>query len=130
MKNSRFSVDSGITSSLDGDLNEFRGSGESVTHEVDAPETAIPTHPLGVKPSGNAYTASSNARNVIGPFQILPDEILAILLEYFEPALLLQLGATCKFFYAFSRSEELWKALFIGYVINFLFTKTRQTAKN
>lgn len=122
MRNSRVAVDSGITSSLEGDVSQFRGAGESLTHEVDAPVTAIPSHPLGVKPSGNAYTASSNARDATGPFQILPDEILFILLEYFQPDLLLRLGATCKFLYAFTRSEELWKTLFIEYALKFLIT--------
>lgn len=117
MKNSRIAIDNGVTSSLEGNMSQFRGNGELVTQEVDAPETAIPIHPLGIKPSGNAYMAFSNARDTVGPFQILPDEIIAILLEYFQPSLLLKLGATCKFFYAFSRSEELWKALFIEYVL-------------
>jgi hypothetical protein len=76
-------------------------------------EQAIPSHPLGVKPSGNKYTATENAREAIGTFQILPDEILAILLEYLDSSLLRHLGSTCKALYAFCSSDDLWKALFI-----------------
>jgi hypothetical protein len=73
----------------------------------------IPPHPLGVKPSGNKYTATESAREAIGLFQILPDEVLAILLEYLDSRLLRYLGSTCKALYAFCSSEDLWKALFI-----------------
>jgi hypothetical protein len=73
----------------------------------------IPSHPLNVKPSGNKYSASQDARNAIGIFQILPDEILAVLLEYFDSNSLRHLGATCKALYAFSRLEDLWKALLV-----------------
>jgi hypothetical protein len=76
-------------------------------------EQAIPSHPLGVKPSGNKYTATKNARVAIGTFQILPDEVLVILLEYLDSRLLRHLGSTCKALYAFCHSDDLWKALFI-----------------
>jgi hypothetical protein len=76
-------------------------------------EQAIPSHSLGVKPSGNKYTATENSREAIGTFQILPDEILATLLEYLDSSLLRHLGSTCKAFYAFCYSDDLWKALFI-----------------
>jgi hypothetical protein len=78
--------------------------------------TSIPHHPLGVKPSGNQYTATSNAKRLIGPFQILPDEILAIFLEYLDSSQLRLLGSTCKFLHACCTSDDLWKALFIEYV--------------
>ncbi|KAG4029708.1 hypothetical protein MFRU_014g00130 [Monilinia fructicola] len=81
--------------------------------ELEESSVSIPSHPLGVKPSGNQYTATSNARYATGRFQILPDEVLAILLESLDPELLGLLGATCKFLYAFCRSEEFWKPLFI-----------------
>jgi len=89
--------------------------GYPVVHSLEHQESAVsvPHHPLGVRPSGNQYTASENARYAIGPFQIVPDEILAILLEYFESSSLLVLGSTCKFLYAFCRSDDLWKSLFI-----------------
>jgi F-box-like len=76
-------------------------------------EQAIPSHPLGVKPSGNKYTATEDARKAIGTFQILPDEILAILLEYLDSRLLRHLGSTCRALYAFCYLDDLWKSLFI-----------------
>ncbi|KAB8302245.1 hypothetical protein EYC80_005688 [Monilinia laxa] len=89
----------------------FSEIAESV--ELEESSVSIPSHPLGVKPLGNQYTATSNARHATGPFQILPDEVLAILLESFDPEVLGLLGSTCKFLYAFCRSEEVWKPLFI-----------------
>ncbi|KAL3453637.1 hypothetical protein BJX65DRAFT_128839 [Aspergillus insuetus] len=74
---------------------------------------AIPGHPLGVKPSGNALLAAVNLRNAIGTFGLLPDELILILLEFLDCPSLLQLGRTCKAFYAFTRAEDLWKTIFI-----------------
>ncbi len=79
----------------------------------DDAEQTIPSHPLGVKPSGNQYTATESARESIGTFQILPDEILAILLEYLDSRSLRHLGSTCKALHAFCYSDDLWKALLI-----------------
>jgi hypothetical protein len=76
---------------------------------------AIPGHPLGVKPSGNALFAAVNLRNAIGTFGLLPDELILILLEFLDCPSLLQLGRTCKAFYAFTRAEDLWKTIFIRY---------------
>jgi hypothetical protein len=102
---------------------EFGGSvsyAEPTSHTGVAPaldlediEQAIPFHPLNVKPSGNKYTSTESARKAIGTFQILPDEVLAILLEYLDSRLLRHLGSTCKALYAFCSSDDLWKALFI-----------------
>jgi len=80
---------------------------------VEESPLSIPLHPLGVKPSGNQYTTSRNARHFAGAFQNLPDEILAIFLEYLDSSELCLLGSTCKALYAFCRSDDLWKALFI-----------------
>ncbi|KAF2234507.1 Clavaminate synthase-like protein [Viridothelium virens] len=74
---------------------------------------AVPSHPLGVRPSGNAYTSTRNIKSNAGWFAILPDETLLQMLEYLEAPELLRLGATCKAIHAFSRAEELWKALLI-----------------
>lgn len=74
---------------------------------------AIPSHPLGVKPSGNALLATWSLRDYIGTFRSLPDELILILLEYLDGNSLLHIGRTCKAFYAFTRAEELWKALFV-----------------
>jgi hypothetical protein len=43
----------------------------------------------------------------------LPDEVVATVLEYLDAPQLDLLGSCCKFLYAFCRSEDLWKALFI-----------------
>jgi hypothetical protein len=48
-------------------------SGEELTHF----EPQIQAHPLGVRPSGNALTGSSaHARDSIGTFGALPDEVI------------------------------------------------------
>ncbi|GAB1198925.1 hypothetical protein APSETT444_008255 [Aspergillus pseudonomiae] len=75
---------------------------------------AIPGHPLGVKPSGNALLAQENLRAAIGTFNLLPDELILILLECLDGRSLLRIGQTCKAFYAFTRAEDFWKSLFIG----------------
>ncbi|KAK7726055.1 hypothetical protein SLS57_003645 [Botryosphaeria dothidea] len=81
--------------------------------EADSDEpAAIPPHPLGVKPAGNALTASANLKLNAGIFAILPDELLAQLLEYLDWSALIRLGGTCKALYAFTRFDELWRALF------------------
>jgi F-box domain len=81
-------------------------------HPAESPHS-IPHHPLGIKPSGNQYTSSLNSKGSIGPFQLFPDEIIAIFLEYLDSCTLRCLGSTCKFLYAFCRSDDLWKSLFI-----------------
>jgi hypothetical protein len=74
----------------------------------------IPGHPLGVKPSGNALLAKKNLRVAIGTFNLLPDELILILLESLDGESLLRIGQTCKAFYAFTRAEDFWKSLYIG----------------
>jgi len=76
-------------------------------------DEAIPSHPLGVKPSGNALLATKNLRDAIGAFRSSPDELVLLLLEWLDGPSLLRIGRTCKAFYAFTRAEELWKALFV-----------------
>ena len=87
------------------------GEADPDSHE-DISCDAIPGHPLGVKPSGNALLAAENLRDAIGTFKILPDDLVLILLEFLDGPGLLRIGRTCKAFYAFTRAEELWKALF------------------
>jgi hypothetical protein len=88
-------------------------------HQVEAIDNtrngweAIPCHPLGVKPSGNALVATSNLRDAIGTFNIFPDELILTCLEYLNSTSLLRLGCTCKALYAFTRSEDLWKAFLV-----------------
>lgn len=80
---------------------------------IEESPNSIPHHPLGVRPAGNQYDATSIARKSVGPFQLLPDEIIALVLEVFESRELRFLGSTCRFFYAFTRSDDLWKTLLI-----------------
>ncbi|KAJ5820217.1 hypothetical protein N7474_005808 [Penicillium riverlandense] len=82
--------------------------------ETSSAHEAIPSHPLGVKPTGNALLATWSLRDAIGPFKRLPDELILALLEYFDGPSLLRVGRTCKAFYAFTRAEELWKTLFVS----------------
>ncbi|KAH6638265.1 hypothetical protein C7974DRAFT_391186 [Boeremia exigua] len=76
--------------------------------------TAVPSHPLGVKPAGNAYTATVNLKSRCGSFARLPDELLNHILESFDADALIRLGSTCRALYAFTRLDELWRALFVG----------------
>ncbi|KAH7408398.1 hypothetical protein DE146DRAFT_373701 [Phaeosphaeria sp. MPI-PUGE-AT-0046c] len=75
---------------------------------------ALPSHPLGVKPAGNAYTASENIKSRCGSFVRLPDELLSHILESFDADTLVRLGSTCRALYAFTRLDELWRALFVS----------------
>ena len=76
--------------------------------------STIATHPLGVKPSGNAFTAPKNLKASSGLFALLPDELLILALEYLDSHSLSSIGATCKALYAFSRYDELWKSIFVA----------------
>ncbi|KAK0618152.1 Clavaminate synthase-like protein [Bombardia bombarda] len=87
--------------------------------EVDGPEaliieSSIPSHPLGIKPLGNQYFSNGgSARDSLGTFKILPDEMLAQLLEFLDKRTLRALGYTCKFLYAHCISDDLWKSIFL-----------------
>lgn len=90
--------------------------------------TAVPPHPCGIKPLGNAYDAKINIKSHIGIFTRLPDELLMFLLEYVDAATLVQLGGACKALYAFCRGEELWKSKFLQCVCNLMFYRWRSAA--
>ncbi|KAF1837538.1 F-box domain-containing protein [Decorospora gaudefroyi] len=79
-----------------------------------AAATAVPSHPLGIKPAGNAYTASENIKSRCGLFARLPDELLSHILESFEADVLIRLGSTCRALYAFTRLDDLWRTLFVS----------------
>lgn len=70
-------------------------------------------HPLGIRPRGNALTSAVNLKYSAGLFALLPDELLASLLETLQPQDLLTLGGTCRALHAFTRNEELWRTLFV-----------------
>ena len=86
----------------------------SDSHDGSTVESSIPSHPLGIKPLGNKYFHDGrDARVLIGTLQVLPDEMLAQLLEYLDQRSLRLLGYTCSFLFAFCTSDDLWKALFL-----------------
>ncbi len=95
--------------------------GESWSHQENLSkisgehDSVVPSHPLGIKPAGNAYSATENIKLATGAFTALPDELLIQVLESVDAASLKRLGYTCKALYAFSRLEELWKTLCIEY---------------
>ncbi|KAI0856181.1 hypothetical protein F4860DRAFT_423256 [Xylaria cubensis] len=75
---------------------------------------SIPTHPMGIKPLGNQYFATGpNARQYTGAVGRLPDEMILHLLEYLDAESLRQLASTCRFLYAFTQLDDLWKSLFL-----------------
>lgn len=74
---------------------------------------SVRRHPLGVRPSGNAFTSSVNVKHAAGSFSLLPDELIASFLESLEPQDLLRLGGTCRALHGFTRNEELWRTLFV-----------------
>lgn len=82
--------------------------------EESIPADAIPPHPLGLKPGGNAYTSPTNSKSKMGIFRCLPDEMLMGVLEILEAGDLMRVGGSCRQFYAFARAEELWRSLFVA----------------
>ena len=81
---------------------------------TDSHDLAVPAHPWGLMPSGNAYLSRKNLKVAAGHFAILPDETLVQLLEHFTERELVQLGSTCKALFAFCRLEDFWKAFVVG----------------
>ena len=80
----------------------------------DSEEVAVPRHPLGIKPLGNAYTATQNIKFATGRFSHMPDEIIIEILEWLDGHALVELGRTCRAMYAFCHHDELWRTLFIS----------------
>ena len=81
--------------------------------EIDS--LTVPSHPLKIKPRGNAYTATDDIKLAAGSFTALPDDVLIQVLEFLDATSLKWLGFACKTLYAFSRHEEIWKTLCIEY---------------
>ncbi|KAK4186162.1 hypothetical protein QBC35DRAFT_283276 [Podospora australis] len=76
--------------------------------------SAVPLHPLGVKPLGNKYFSNGNdARKYMGTLQGLPDEMLIQLLEYLDQRTLRLFGYTCKFLFACCMADDIWKSVFL-----------------
>jgi Cupin-like domain/F-box-like len=107
-----------IRSDVDFDLPPAKRR-KSVSSSAQAEEpsndnAAVRSHPLGVKPGGNAYTASHNLRHSSGgAFRLLDDEVLIQILEVLDAESLNSFSATCKAIYPYARLDELWKTLFI-----------------
>ena len=72
-------------------------------------EVTVPVHPLGIRPSGNAYAAKNNLKPAAGFLGALPDDILIQILEQLDAPALKHVGSLCKALYAFSRLDDLWK---------------------
>lgn len=83
------------------------------TLDAETAAAAVPPHPLRVRPAGNAYTATENIKANCGSFALLPDELLNHINESFDAETLKRLGGTCRALYAFTRLDELWRALFV-----------------
>lgn len=111
----------GITNSHAGGIRHMQStqSERPVVEESMDAVIAVPPHPLGIKPAGNAYTSDGNLKSAAGSLAYLPDELIVQILEFLDATSLLKLGKTCKALYAFAQFEELWKALFIEYVYIF-----------
>lgn len=101
-------------------LASLDGANRCSTPSIEDETCVVPSHPLGVKPAGNAFSAVENARIMAGLFSSLSDELILQVLEFLDHWSLLRLGATCKLFYAFCQFDDLWKTLFIEYVSPFL----------
>jgi F-box domain len=77
------------------------------------PVGTLPPHPLGIKPAGNAFRATVDLKNHAGLFRMLPDDLIAHLLDHLGSRELLGLGHTCKALYAFCYSDDPWKSIFV-----------------
>ncbi len=85
-----------------------------VSHDDFNATSSIPPHPLGVKPLGNKYFSDGgDARRFLGTLQVLPDEMLMQLLEFLDERTLRLLGYTCRFLFACSMSDDIWKTVFL-----------------
>ncbi|KAH6998388.1 hypothetical protein BKA56DRAFT_25061 [Ilyonectria sp. MPI-CAGE-AT-0026] len=98
----------------EGDPRRHSSLCDRTTDLTELTPDSIPLHPLGLKPLGNQYIFNGrNARRSIGVWNMLPDEIMMLILEHVDTHELFNLGHTSKFLYAFCHSDELWKALFL-----------------
>lgn len=100
-------------------LVSLDGANRCSTPFIEDETCVMPSHPLGVKPAGNAFSAVENAKTMAGFFFSLSDELILQVLDFLDHWSLVRLGATCKFFYAFCQFDDLWKTLFIEYVFPF-----------
>ncbi|CDO94727.1 unnamed protein product [Kluyveromyces dobzhanskii CBS 2104] len=79
--------------------------------------TSVPTHPLGVKPSGNALIEGADPKEIkqvreklLGSLAVLPEDVLIELITYIDdPKDLQSLGCSSRILYAYTYDEELWR---------------------
>ena len=84
------------------------------------PFTSVPTHPLGVKPSGNALLDAIDGKknkqiksDLLGAFSVFPEEVLIELTSYLtDPKDLQSLGCASRLLYAYTYDEEIWRKLY------------------
>lgn len=105
-----------LTEPKDYQFSTFNRGDEGFAKPVENVSLTVPHHPLGIKPLGNAFTASRNIKLAAGIFANIPDEIIIQVLDFLDARSLLRLGASCKALYAFCHFDEHWKALFIRFV--------------
>lgn len=71
------------------------------------------THPLGVKPSGNAILEVDDPVvhriQRLGLLGYLPDDLLMVVIQDLDEKSLFNLGSTCKSLFAYCWFDELWK---------------------
>ena len=84
---------------------------QSASWTAEGNDITVASHPLGIKPLGNAYKAEENIKIAAGRLLLLPDEIVSQIMDFLDACSLKSIGLTCKFLYAFSRSEDLWKSI-------------------
>ena len=108
--------ENGLSMDRHGYHNGQQQEADFITLMPQSSEAIIPCHPWGIKPLGNLYMARHNIKEAAGLFYSIPDELLFQTLEFLEPLPLLQLGATCKALWAFSRHEDLWRTQYVKYV--------------
>ena len=84
------------------------------------PFTSAPTHPLGVKPSGNALIESASQKDIkntskklLGNLSVLPEDLLIELISYIDdPKDLQSLGSCSRILYVYTYDEELWRKIY------------------
>ncbi|QEU62592.1 hypothetical protein KDRO_F05220 [Kluyveromyces lactis] len=82
--------------------------------------TSIPTHPLGVKPSGNSLLEEADPqetrklrKKLLGSLSVLPEDLIIEILTYIDdPKDLQNLGCSSRLLYAYTYDEELWRKIY------------------
>jgi F-box domain len=106
-------------------LYDDLSSKRAAKHDIES-NNCIPSHPLGVRPNGNAFVQDSaghpDLRPNLGLFSRLPDELISHFVEYLDVKDVLIIGGTCKAFYAFTTVDEIWRKFFEEYDIVYMLS--------